>query len=252
MRTCAKCQKQVPDEVAVCHFCGTRRDPKEATDPLAATDTSQRSVSVDEVESTLPYQRARKPDSGDIERTVPRLRAQRPQVALRSTGGPRPEANNSGRWLIAVFALIILLAGLWLYLRPRRLAVETLVAAGATDTRLCEGYQRCLVLYVAPWSNASITTLAQIPRLREQFDGTETGLAFIIGNGEPERMDQLAELIGDDTWLDEGDALLKANDIDTLPSWFALDVRGRIVKRVDGTYKPFAEHLSKLRPRDWR
>ncbi len=237
MEACVSCGKRIPNEVPVCAFCGARQadgSTDDAYDPGGRTTemaTSQRPT------STEPAARRK--------RQAPLPSLPTPGMVVMgeaARGGPR-------KGLVASIAIALTLAGAagaWL-LTPAEFPVARLTPVGAEEEAVCRAAPRCVLVYLAPWSEASQESLSVVNKLREELDGDpDVGFAIVVGHDTPDRVQRYAESLGAHTWADEGDVALRAVGLETAPSWFVLDGAGKVLSRVEGTFFPYDLHLARL------
>ncbi len=232
MKKCPDCTREVAAPVAVCPFCGHRffdaqpAPPEDAApaDPLAATQLSQPAI--------RPPPVAPRPGS----HMVVMGEASRQPIPLTGKWGPWP-------WLLPLITVgaVVAIA----LLRAQPFPTELLEAPAATDLWPCDGAPRCVVAYLAPWDDASQGSLAALEAVRGQ-QSDALSVAVIVGAGERSRVEQMADAIGPDTFLDVEGAVLARLSADTVPMWFIVDGDGNVVEKVEGTYLPVERHLGAL------
>jgi len=159
-------------------------------------------------------------------------------------------AGGGTRWVRAVLiAAALSVAGgiAAMSLRPTPFPSEALSAVGAEEAVICRARPVCVVVYLAPWSEASKTSLPLVERLRDRWrDDEEIGLAIVVGHDSPERVERYAEALGSNTWADTDDEVFRRLKLDVAPSWFTLDATGRVEHRLEGTFFPLDLQLLKL------
>lgn len=229
MKTCISCRADVPPQVAVCPFCGARfadAPPREDDGDPAAPRA---------VEGSLPPPRQ---DSHLLQ--LPPA----PMVVM--GGAPARRAHRRrGLWMLVPAALAAVLVVYAVRARGVPLPVDGLEAVLADDLLPCGDAPDCVVVYLAPWDEASATTVDMLGELRAAWADDGPQLVAVVGAAERAEAERMARAIGGSAWIDAGDALPAALSLETVPAWLRVK-DGRVVRRVEGTYLPVARQLDAL------
>lgn len=239
-KQCASCKTRIPLAVGVCPFCGSRQpDPRPA---VAEAETTRRTQSGRR--NTQPFPGITPEDLDRLNSSPPRPRALRDH---RFAAGKKPARRTAARWPLMLLGLAVLAAaGWWFMLRPRTLPTAALQPSAEGIGSPCADMSWCVVAYFAPWDPASVRSMSTLARLAATVENTDVGVAVIIGTDAPGEMQAMAEAAPVDAWLDPDGALVRAFDLELMPSWLLVDARGRVTRTVNGTYFPFEDHLHKL------
>jgi hypothetical protein len=249
VRACSSCERRIPDQVVVCAFCGARQGAvaEEVADTLPAPETTR-----DELIDTHLQQRRQTipgaPGPGAPGRPPPMRMppASTPGLVVMGEG-----TRGGTSWTRAVvIAGILSLGGAYAAwkLSPSQFPLNALTPVGADEVAVCKARPTCVVVYLAPWSEASNASIPLVERLRDRWrDSEEVGIAVVVGHDTPDRVERFANALGESTWADTDDEVLRTLEIKVAPSWFTLDGAGRIQTRVDGSFFPLELQLEKLR-----
>lgn len=206
--TCWHCSKRLAEGVRICAFCrADQRTPGQK--PRAAK-------SLTEQQKAVPPTRRR--------------------VSMGSRSLP------SWPWWVLALVVVATAVTIWA-LRPVKAPLDTLTLAQAD--RPCATEPRCLVVYLGPWAPTSERAIATARRVAAEEAGA-IGVAVVIGADDPEIMEQFARTVGLPGWLDPQDALVRALELETSPTFLLLDQAGSIERRVDGVFFPYDYHREKL------
>lgn len=249
MRACSSCSKRIPDQVAVCAFCGANQGDSKGSvaDTLPAPGTAQDSLA----ETQLDMRRPTIPGTPG-----PGAPGRPPPVRLPPSATPGlvvmgESARGGTSWGLAVaiaVALSVVGAIVAWQMRPRAFPMGALTPVGAEEVAVCKARPTCVVVYLAPWSEASTAAIPVVRQLRDRWrDDEQVGLAIVVGHDTPDRVERFAEALGESTWADTDDEAMRALELQVAPSWFTLDGAGRIRERVEGTFFPLDLQLVKLR-----
>lgn len=253
VRACPSCSKRIPDQVAVCAFCGARQ-PGEDDDAASTADTlpaPTRETITDTLSDTV--QTRRRPPPGTPGLGAPGRPRLPSMLGPQATPGLVVMGEGVGggtRWfrvvLIAV-ALCVVGAAVAILMRPGPFPMNALTPVGADEAVVCRARPTCVVVYLAPWSDASNAAIPMVERLRDRWrDDDRVGLAIVVGHDSPERVERFATALGENTWADTDDLAFRALKLEMAPSWFTLDATGRVRKRIEGTFFPIELLLLKL------
>ncbi len=255
MRACPSCSKRIPDQVAVCAFCGARQpgadDPVDTAETLPAPTTE---LDRDDESLLETVERpARRPLPGTPglgapgRPTAPSLLGQQSTPGLVVMGESAGGSTPWSRVLLVAGLLAAVGAAVALVMRPGPFPLDALTPVGADEAVVCRARPTCVVVYLAPWSDASNASLPLVEKLRERWrDDDRVGLAIVVGHDSPERVERYATALGENTWADTDDVAFRDLKLKTSPSWFTLDEAGRIRRRVEGTWFPIDLLLVKL------
>jgi len=172
-------------------------------------------------------------------------------AALRSMlqGGTRPERSSpdrspggglvQGKKAQAIVAAgilsaigVLLLILLWPSKFPDM--VLTPAASNPTGEDPCLVKDQCVVLYLAPWCGYCRKAISVAQGMIDKFEGTDTGLKVVVGSGQPDALEAMAEGIGVGTFLDGDRRLWNALGISGVPAWYLVDSHGTIRGQVSG------------------
>jgi thiol-disulfide isomerase/thioredoxin len=105
----------------------------------------------------------------------------------------------------------------------------------------CEGKERCVVAYLAPWCPTCKHALPHFLEVRDKWKGNATrGIKFVIGADSFEKDKDLALKIGENAYVDSGDGYRDQMRVRHYPTVWVMS--GNKVLAVDG---PAYEFLSK-------
>jgi len=125
------------------------------------------------------------------------------------------------------------------------LPADGLQAVLAESVLPCGDAPDCIVVYLAPWDEASVRTAGMLADLRATWADEGPVIEVIVGAGERDDSMRLARSVGGSSWIDPADSLPAALEFETVPAWFRVR-DGRVVRRVDGTYLPIERQLDAL------
>lgn len=161
-------------------------------------------------------------------------------------GAPAREARRRRRLWLALPVLALVALAVWGWSRRAvPFPVEGLEPVLAADPVLCGEAADCVVVFVAPWDEASAETVALLPALRAAWAEGGPALEVVVGAGERAPMERMARAVGGSTWIDAGDGVAAGLGLETVPAWFRLD-GGRVVARVEGTFLPLGRQVQAL------
>ncbi len=229
MKRCPACTHEIADQVAVCPFCRHRFlvDPTPTPGAPAPPDphgTTQ--VSMPAIQIPGAHRRQRQLI----------VMGEASQLPGSTTWGPWP-------WLIPLLAVVGVIA--WLALRVPRFPEGLAQARVEGAAWPCDGAERCVVVFLAPWDEASRQSLPTLQAVREQA-GEGVAVAVVVGAGERTLVQQMADEIGPDAFIDPEGRTLEKLKARIVPMWFVLDAKGDVTTSVEGTYKPVEDHLRRL------
>lgn len=210
MSICWHCRKQIPDAVKICPHC--------------------------RADQTTPGQRPK------VARRLEDLRRAQP-VGFMVMGEAARGGRRGSRRIIGLIALVAAIAITIWALLPSRFDSARLEAF---DEAPCVQYDRCVVVYLAPWSPATLRTLGAMAQLQAILGEADVGLGVVVAADDDAEVDALTAALPVGGWIDRDDLLPDQLDIETVPTWLLVDGTGKVLKRVDGTYLPVSYHLSKL------
>ena len=106
---------------------------------------------------------------------------------------------------------------------------------GATDDP-CANKTYCVVVYLSPRFKhcQSVVPFAQQIRKRLQ-SAEEVGMKIVVGDDTPEHIQEMAEKIQGDVFLDTDGIFYKAYQIDSLPRWIVLDEKRKVLNEIKGS-----------------
>lgn len=209
------------DQVAVCPFCGARFEdapPREAVDEVEGA-TGQSPVRL------APGRRVATPGS---------------RVVVMGAGVDRGR-RRVWPWVLALAAIGAV--GAWMWSRPPLMPAVALRGVAPAGGALCAEAADCVVVYVAPWDEASRRTAALLEGLDEAWLGRR--IEVVVGSGAPAQMELMAQGSPLSTWVDDEGAMVGALGIETVPTWLRVQ-GGRITGRVEGTWLPIEAQVVRL------
>ncbi|MCC6954335.1 MAG: hypothetical protein IT290_09475 [Deltaproteobacteria bacterium] len=104
----------------------------------------------------------------------------------------------------------------------------------ANDT--CEGKDRCVILYVAPWCPICHRNVAFFRELRRQLDGApRVGVNYIVGNDRLMACEEFATEIGGKVFLDSRDEFEKISSFSSVPHFWVIDRERKILEDFSWT-----------------
>lgn len=159
--------------------------------------------------------------------------AARPPRVRRSFGEDGPT------FPVVKLALVLFAAGLLVWwLLPVKFPDITLSPAGSNPGGYdqCEGKERCIMVFVAPWCPACKQSIGTIKGMLARCAGSsEVGVKAIIGSGRsPQSMEDMAAQIGRGVFLDPGGQVMAAAGERSVPHWIVLDQDGMLIKKQAG------------------
>ena len=210
MADCLNCHQPMPDTAATCPRCGADVEKMRAI--LAPRDASY----------------------------APR-------------GRPSATADQAAARSFPVVPVILLLAavGVVAYLlmpTTKAFPQVTLPPAKANTqgTNPCLTKEKCVIVYMAPWCPFCQRTIPIVQEMVEHYkDSGEVGVKVIIGNDGRGKLEDMAEKVGTNTFLDPDGTLWNAVGAKGVPHWFVLDSTGKQVAELGG-FGPMAAILKKL------
>lgn len=231
MKRCDQCNNEIADAVGVCPFCGKRFVDRAGrpleSDPMADTLTSLPRLQTPSPSKTRVWRGAGMVVMGEGSR----------QPITSASWGPWP-------WLLPLIALVGVVAVK--VLRVERFPVSLATAATATEAVLCDGAERCVIAYLAPWDSASQESIRTVELMRESLAEVGIPVAVVVGHDELSNLESMAQRIGGSTWIDEGQAVMQETQLEIVPTWWLVDATGKVLERVEGTYVPLDVHLAQL------
>jgi hypothetical protein len=95
----------------------------------------------------------------------------------------------------------------------------------------CEGRDRCVFVYFAPWCPACKGVLNEIRKVRDAWknNSARPGMMIVVGNAEEDALNGMAEQIGPPVFLDTKDIFLKALHVKSLPYFIIIDAQQNIL-----------------------
>jgi hypothetical protein len=231
MKRCDQCSNEINDSIGVCPFCGKRFVDRTGrpleSDPLADTATN------------LPRLQTPGPSKTRVRRGAGMVvMGEGSRQPITSGGwGPWP-------WLLPLIALIGVVAVK--LLKVDRFPVSVVTAATATEPVLCDGADRCVIAYLAPWDSASQESIRTVELMRENLAPDGIPVAVVVGHDELDNLEAMAERIGGSTWLDADQDVMQQTKVEIVPTWWLVDATGKVLERVEGTYVPLDVHLTQL------
>lgn len=172
---------------------------------------------------------------------------------FRPAGGPRlvVMGGGGGRASGWVWALVVALfagavgAWWWWSTRPVPLRVDGLVAVAASGDTPCADADDCVLVFLAPWDDASTTTAEMLPALDERWADDGPQIEVVVGAGERLEMERLARRVPLPSWIDGDGLWVETLRLTTAPTWLRVQ-GGRVTARVDGTWLPIEAQLARL------
>lgn len=168
---------------------------------------------------------------------------------------PAPGSASTGRppWRLALFALAVVAAFLWLR-RADRLPGLAIGSANADGTGtgspdepvVCTGSNGCLVVYVAPWCGPCRSSLPGDVALAKHIEPMGYETVFVVGMDKEPACLEMTRSIGRPTRLDVDGAWAKAAGVRGVPHFLVTTSSGKIVKRQAGAYVGPPDKVAKL------
>ena len=134
-----------------------------------------------------------------------------------------------------IICAIVFLVAFFLMRKPVEAPNIALAMNEAEDTTSCEGADRCVTVYVAPWCSVCKRAMPTIEKIRE-FISDQDGVGFqiIVGKDEAAAIDSMAKLYSAGVYLDYQDEFAGAMRISSVPTWIVWDRERIIVSRISG------------------
>lgn len=147
--------------------------------------------------------------------------------------------NEKTARAIFIFMLVAGLLFVWRYSSRRPEALPDLsytpAPSNATAQVPCVGKHRCVLVYVAPWCPACQGTIVGIRKLIERYrDSSQIGISVIVGGDRRDKLESMAEKVGDFAFLDLDDSFAHAASIEGIPAWFVIDDKRKVVSTASG------------------
>lgn len=121
--------------------------------------------------------------------------------------------------------------------KPNRMPAITLPVASASEELgdPCLGQAQCVTVYMAPWCphcHASIPFINDLRKWAEE--NSHTGIRVIVGDDQPERLEEMAKEVGGTVFLDRDRKFKQTMRFNPVPTWWVTDSDGEIKKTFSG------------------
>jgi thiol-disulfide isomerase/thioredoxin len=110
----------------------------------------------------------------------------------------------------------------------------------------CEGRERCVVVYMAPWCGACKSAFPIIRNMARRWASGALAVKPIIGLASTAQCEQMAQTLGVPAYLDPSGKLLRAAGAQGVPQWFVLNRAGRVKKRFSGVVLDVDRQIERL------
>ncbi len=206
MKICEHCQNRVADPVMICPFCGAQ---------------------VGEAPPAPPEE-------------IPTLEMERRRQMV--------VMGNSERrwtfWLTPMFLLLFFGGGLLWFLRPIYFPIEAV--SGEAGGHPCQGYETCVLVYVAPWCSACRQSIPVIESFQERLEESEIGFAVVIGSDSQKALEEMGKGFSAEIYYDPKHIVPELLDFKIIPAWFKLNREGKILEEASGTLFPVESQAERL------
>ena len=161
--------------------------------------------------------------------------------------GDAPAGPSIRRWVMVGGILSLVMAAAW-WLKPVHVPLYELVPTASASTSVpCQGKERCVVAYVAPWCGACKASEPVIQAIQERFeDDDRVEVVIVAGQDSASKLEAMAERYGESGWTDPDGRIFERLSPRVVPSWYVLDGRGKVIESVEGTHMPLTRHLDQL------
>jgi len=144
----------------------------------------------------------------------------------------------------------VALLGLAWWLWPVYLPAQPLAPAAGNTTAIdpCDGKARCVLVVTAPWCPACQQSHGMMLSLIAHFKGSaDVGVKPVVALDTQAKLEAYAKTFGDaPVYLDPKGQLLHALGASSIPHWFVVNAKGRVVKSASGAYVQLEPELHAL------
>lgn len=142
-----------------------------------------------------------------------------------------------------IFVILVLAFVAYSY-RPRfvETAHLTRTPSSAKTENECFYKRKCVAVYLAPWCPACQKTTEIVKELKADLKNSpDIEVIAVVGSDSQAKIQQMAEQIGENTYMDLDGSFGNSAGVKSLPTWLVVTPAKKIIKKHAGTYSNVAK-----------